>query len=230
DSEHSAELKDFLQQLLQKEPVRRKSAAEMKAHAWLEGLLQAKHLVDLAVWIADTDGNGSQGPEQSPAAAEPRAAAARPFDQADSRPALAMGQSVRGGANPFFCGGEASPGHLARGAPAASSSSACEPSRASSSAPGLGYGQASGAADGATAGLSPPCSGGATGSRPPQPPPGEAPEAMDGPCSSMGTSMRGGAANPFLRHPTAPTAPRIAGSTRARLPQRLGEPPERESG
>ncbi|CAE8740608.1 unnamed protein product, partial [Polarella glacialis] len=48
DSEHSAELKDFLQQLLQKEPVRRKSAAEMKAHAWLEGLLQAKHLVDLA--------------------------------------------------------------------------------------------------------------------------------------------------------------------------------------
>lgn len=102
DTEFSANLQDFVRQALQKDPTRRPSAATLKAHAWLEGLLQPAHLVELAAWVAERrpapQGGGSQpgsGGSQPPAAAACLAAAT-----AAGHTGPALSQSIRG-ANPF---------------------------------------------------------------------------------------------------------------------------------
>ncbi|CAJ1359119.1 unnamed protein product [Effrenium voratum] len=56
--QYSPKLQEFLQEALQKDPEHRPGAAAMKAHGWLEGF-QSGHLVELAMWIAQT-------PEEAP--------------------------------------------------------------------------------------------------------------------------------------------------------------------
>lgn len=52
-SEHSQELRDFLQRMLQKEPCQRSSAAILKTHEWIVGPPSPAEQVKLASWVCD---------------------------------------------------------------------------------------------------------------------------------------------------------------------------------
>jgi len=90
-TEHS-NLQDFLQQVLRKDPQSRPGAAAMKAHAWLSGLLQSAHYLELAAWIAEQ--------QQPPQAVVERSPAKGPGES----PTKGLGQPLRGGVNPFQAG------------------------------------------------------------------------------------------------------------------------------